>query len=197
MTNTDTVTNLVRGLIDDKLKSDGRNVYEYEDDNKFTLSQPFVSSSSIQVFQGDTLLTPITDWTYSSTTNQVTITASLTSLDIITITYSYYAKYSDTEILGYIESALCYFVEYRYKKVFEMDTNDEIITYDGVNPTKAEIQLIALITAIMINPDNVDIKTKEFSVSSTEEKSKSQQISIVFSKFLRNFGNIEFIEDEE
>lgn len=197
MANTDTIRNYIRGLIDDELKSDGRDTYQYESDNRFTLSEPFVDSNTISVFKNGTLLTSGVDYTYDSTNNQIVISASLTLNDIILITYSYYAKYSDSEILNYIESALCYFVQYRYKKVFTIDEDYNVVANPGVNPTTAELQFIAIICALLIEPSNVQISTKEFNVKAKEFKSRSDLIAEAFRQFLRNFGKIDFLEYEE
>jgi hypothetical protein len=192
MANTTSLILLVRGLIDDKLKTDGRNVYEYTGDNVFTLTESFISSSSILVFRNGTHIT--IGYSYNSTTNEITITA-LAVGDIIEVRYSYYAKYSDTEILGYIDSALCYFVQYRYVRVFEVN-GINVIANPGTNPSKNELRFIAIITAILIEPNNIKIQTKEFTINGKEEKSASDQIKEAFAKWTRNFGVIEFLEDD-
>jgi len=111
--------------------------------------------------------------------------------------FGYYAKYSDSELTSYIESTLAYFVQKRYKKLFVMNSNDEIITYNGINPTKNEEMIIARITAIMIEPQNVNIRTKGMSISAVENMSKSEQIDRVFADWLRTIGNISFTEDDD
>jgi len=200
MNNTTNIIRYIRGLIKDTLNTNGRKVYVYGTDNNFLLPEPFVSSSSIQVYQNGTLLNT-QDWSYSSTTNKVTINFistgySLTNGDIIEIKFSYYASYSDTELINYIESTLLYFTQKRYKKLFYMDSNDIIVTYNGENPTKSEEYIIALISAINIDPQNVAIKSKACSMSAVESKSKSEQIDAVFSNWLKSTGIIEFVEDE-
>lgn len=192
MANTTSVISLVRGLIDDKLKINGRNIFEYTGDLNFVLSESFVSSSSIQVFKNGILQT--SGYTYNSATNEVIFT-SLTLGNIIEIRYSYYAKYSDSEILDAIASALCYFVQYRYNKVFEINNSDDIVAVSGTNPDKRDLQFIAIITAIVLEPNNIKIQTKEFTIIGTETKSKSEQLQEAFSKFTRSLGIIEFLED--
>ncbi len=197
MTTSD-VIRIVRGLIKDTLRTDGQKAYEYEGDNKFTLPESFVSSTSINVYQNGTLL-DTADWSYSSTTNQVTISFvtsgnALVNGDTILITFDYYGKYSENEILNYLEASLVYFVQYRYEKVFQMNSNDEIITVNGINPTVSELQFIAIIAAITIDPDNITIKTKEFTINGTTEKSKDELIREAFTNFQKNFGIINFVE---
>lgn len=199
VTTANIITN-IRGLIKDTLKSDGRDIFEYDADNKFKLGREFVSSSTINVYQNGNLLAT-QDWSYDSDTNYVTISfvtsgESLTKGDIILITYSYYSKYSDTEITGYIKSNLLRFVEYRYKKTFYMNSSDEIVTYNGNNPTLQEANIIGLITAIDIDPQNVTIRLPDFTISAEQNLSKEEQIRNVMTRFMRSFGTVDFIEDE-
>lgn len=188
------IITLVRGIIEDNLKSDGNDSERYDQDTSFLLSKVFVSEATIKVFQNGTELTIITDWTYNSSTNRVTITASLTKNDDIIITFSYYNQYSDTEILEFISASLSTFVVKRYEKYFYIDDNDEVVTLDGVNPTVQEANIMAIITSIDIDPNNITIKTRDYTISPEENLSKSQQIDRVFGNFLRTFGSPEFLE---
>lgn len=196
--NTSDVKRLIRGLIKDTLRTDGQKAYGYDGDNKFTLPEPFVSSATINVYQNGTLLSE-DDWSYSSSTNQVTISfttsgLSLTNGDVILITFSYYGKYSINEINDYLEASLTYFVQYRYEKVFQMNDSDKIVTVNGINPTVSELQFIAIIAAITIDPDNITIRTKEFTINGSTEKSKDDLIKDAFKNFTKNFGIINFVE---
>ena len=94
----------------------------------------------------------------------MTIIASLVKKDEIIITFSYYEKYSDTEITNYLSSCLAKFVVQRYPKYFYMD-DGEVVTQDGVNPTVQEANIMAVISAIHIDPNNVNIKTRDFTIS--------------------------------
>lgn len=197
MTTSD-VIRIIRGLIKDTLRTDGQKAYPYEGDNKFTLPEPFVSSSSINVYQNGTLLST-DDWSYNSSTNQVTISFTTSGLalvngDTILITFDYYGKYSENEILNYLEASLSFFVQYKYKKVFQMNDNDEIVTVNGINPTISELYFIAIIAAITIDPDNITIRTKEFTINGSTEKSKDDLIKSAFINFQKNFGIINFVE---
>lgn len=200
---TASIITLIRGLIKDTLQSDGQNVFEYDSNSgaSFKLDNPRVSSSTITVYQNGTALDSV-DWAYNSNTNKVTITpvtsgVSLADGDSIVITFSYYGKYSDTEIQNYIKSALIYFTKRRYAKHFYMNPSNEIVTLNGINPTEDEAYIIAAITAIDIDPQNVTLRFPDFTISAQENKSKSDQIQDVFDKFLRSFGRIQFIQDEE
>lgn len=194
VTTSSIITN-IRGLIQDLLATDGRNFFKYDSDNSFKLSEDKVSSSGMKVYQNGTELT--SGWTYNSTTNKVTITSSLTKNDIIIITFSYYSKYSDTEIQSYIKSNLIRFTEKRYKKTFYMNDSNEVVTLDGVNPTVEEGNIISLITAIDIDPQNVNINLPDLKITAKESKSKREQIDDVFSNWLRTFGNVDWLEEKQ
>lgn len=190
------IITMIRGLIKDLLQTNGRDSYRYDADATFLLSKDFVSSSTIKVYKNGTLLTLTTHYTYNSTTNKITISTTLVKNDDIIVTYSYYDKYSDSELLSFISANLCQFVVHKYPKYFYVNDSSEIVTYDGVNPTVEEGNVIALITAIDIDPKNINIKTRDFSISSEESKSKSEQVSDIFSKWTRTFGDVSFLDED-
>lgn len=191
---------LIRGLIKDLLNSSGRNSFSYETDSSFKLDNPRISSSTIDVYQNGTIL-PETEWDYNTDTNKVTITFtlsgySLTAGDAIIITFSFYEKYSDTEITSYIKSNLVRFTQKKYVKRFYMNDNDEVVTDNGENPTRSEGDLIAIITHIDIDPQNINVRTRDFSISPTENKSKSELINEVFAQFNKSYISLGFLEEE-
>jgi hypothetical protein len=190
---TSSIITKIRGLIKDLKQTDGQDVFLYDTANNFLLSEAYIDSTTIKVYKNGIELT--TGWTYSSVTNRVTITASLVKNDNIIIIYSYYEKYSDTEIQSYIKSNLIWFTKKRYIKYFYMNDSNEVVTLDGVNPTEEEGDIIALITAIDVDPKNININTKDFSLTSVEKKSRTEQIDEVFAHFLRNFGTAGFLEE--
>lgn len=198
---TTTIIRQIRSLIKDVLLTNGYTTYEYDSSAKFRLEDDFVSSSTIKVYQNNSLM-DAGDWSYNSTTNEVIISpvtsgVSLTSGDTIDIVYSYYNKYSDNEIKGFIESALLKLVEYDYKKIFRWDTtNETIISVGSASITRKEEYMVACITAVLIDPRNVSIRTKEFSITPEEKKSLSEQIGDIIFRFTNFVGEIEFIEED-
>jgi len=184
----------IRGLIKDLQQTNGRDAFEYDIDTSFSLSKDYVSSTGMKVYQNGTELT--IDWTYNSDTNKITITASLTKGDTIIVTYSYYEKYSDTEIQSYIQANLIHFTRRRYKKYFYMNSSNEVVTKNGENPTEEEGDIISIITAIDIDPQNIRIRTPEFTLDASEKKSKSEQMNDIFDQFMRSFGTLDFTEIE-
>lgn len=185
------VTSIIRGLIQDPLRTNGRMAYTYKTSNVFTLPDPYLSSSTIVVFLGDAELTLNTDYTYDSDNNQITITADLTANDSVVITYSYYRKYSDNEIEGYLASSFAYFVQYKYKKIFEIDDN-KIVAIDDVNPTFEELYFIAIIASILIDPQNIKISIPDLAIDAKRDKSDQEQIQTAFNNFQSFLGTITY-----
>jgi len=197
---TASIITLIRGIIKDLLNSSGRNVYEYDTDNAFKLSSARVSASTIIVYQNGTAL-PSSEWSFNADTNKVTLTMagsgySLTFGDTIMITFSYYEKYSDTEIISYIKSNLVRFTQRKYKKRFYMNASDEVVTDNGFNPSREEGDMIAIITSIDIDPQNIEIKTRDFTITPAENKSKSEQMQDAFMQFNRGYISLDFLEIE-
>ena len=189
-----TILRLIRALLKDRLRTDGRDSYIFQGSGSFTLTEDYPSSSTIKVYKNGVLLT--TGYSCNSSTNIVTITAILATNDIILICYSFYDKYSDSELTDYLETSLAYFSQYGYRKTFKLnDARTEVLTIDGVNPTSRESYQIAIITSIVTDPSNIDIQTKDFRVSAMEKESRSDLISKAMQQFTTWYGELTFEED--
>jgi len=188
-----TISRLVRSLVKDRLRGDGRDAYSFLGDASFTLTEDFPDSASIKVYKNGTLLT--TGYSYNATSNIVTITAMLATNDTILICYNFYDKYSSNEIVDYIESSFAYFAQWGYRKLFKLsDDRTQVIAIDGVNPTAKECYEIAIITSILIDPCNIEIRTKDFTVTAMEKESRNELISRAMNQFTTWYG--EFSWDE-
>ena len=187
---TSSVAVFIRGLIHDKLKIDGRDPFTYEGDNVFTISEDFVSSSTISVFKNGTLLSE-SAYTYDSDNNTITI-PSLTLEDTILIKYSFYEKYSDAEIKGFLESSLVYFSQYQYSKIFEINADDKIVAINNYDPTTNELYFISIIASILIDPQNIRISIPDLNISAKRDKSDIEQIKEAFRNFKNFVGTIDF-----
>lgn len=189
------ITRTVRFLIKDISQKDGRNVFIFNSDTSFTLSEVFVNASTIKVYKNNTLFSQ-DDWEYNEDTNKVVIDPidsgeALIKDDTIIITFEYYKRFSDTEIEGYIESSLSYFSQHKYKKTFEI-VNGDILAINNTNPTVSELQFIALIASIMIDPQNVAVDTPEFKIAANRDESDQKQISKAFAHFKRFVGSVDY-----
>ena len=189
-----TIKRLVRAHLKDRLQPFGRDSYIFAGNASFTLTEDYPDSTTIVVYKNGTVLS--TGWSYNSATNILTISALLSTNDIILVTYSFYDKYSENELTDYIESSLCYFSQFGYRKLFKLnDARTEVLTIDGVNPTAKECYEISIITAINVDPHNIEIRTKDFTVSAEEKESKSDLIAKALNQFTTWYGEMTWDED--
>lgn len=191
------VRGYVRTLINDQLKTNGHDVENFDTSYIFRISEDFPVADSLTVKKNGTLLDS-SDWSFDEDTNEVTIDIQesgndLVEDDIIELLYFYYAKYSNDEIDGYISGALLYFTQYRYKKTFEID-GTEIVAINEEEPSTQEAHIIALVTAIHIDPQNITLRTPDITRSAVENLSKTEQISRIFRNFNRFVGELSFLE---
>ena len=149
-----TIESLVRSLLGDYEHTDGRDVFIYENSAVFTLTE----SNAIEVdtvLHNDAVLTS-GQYSYSTSTNKVTVSKSLTSGDVIEIQYSYYPNYSSAEIQSYIRAAL---VHLSVNNFYNFKIDDDLSTVEEDDtiwpePTETEKNLIAIVTSLLIEPDN-------------------------------------------
>lgn len=188
---------IIRGLIKDMQKTDGRDVFEYLGRDTFNIKRSFPNSTSFRVYINDVELDE-DDFSYNADTNDILIDiqssgVTLVLNDIVLITYSYYKKYSDTEIEGYIKASLTYFVEHKYFKIFEVDDDSYVISVNNTDPDIDELYFISIITAILIDPQNIDIDIDgNFKITKNRDKSDQDQIKEAFRQFKRFVGTISF-----
>mgnify|MGYP001198436109 FL=1 len=189
-----TILRITRSFLKDNLRSDGRDSYIFQGSGSFTLTEDYPSSSTIKVYKNGTIMS--SGYSYNASTNILTVSAILATNDIILVTYSYFDKYSDAELLGYLECALADFSRYGYRKTFRLnDARTEVITIDGVNPDAKECYQLAIITAIETDAMNIEIRTKDFTVTATEKESKSDLIGKAMTQFTTWYGDFSFDED--
>ena len=151
------IVNLVRYLIQDT-SSTGSDLFTYTTSNVFTLTEnnPIAISgveiNSVEI--GDS------SFSFDSTYNTVTVTSSLVSGDTARIIYTYYPNYSDTEISNYIRAAIIHLSVNNYY-TWTVDTDYEIYP----TPNDQEANLIAMVAAILIVPDNKTYRLPDISIS--------------------------------
>ena len=155
-----------RALVDDLEKTTTESNI-YTSSSIFTLGETGNSIVSVEI-NG----VASSDYTFSTTTNKVTITANLTANDTVVIQYKYYSQFSDTEIKGYVEGALTYISLYGIKN-FYLESALRLYPY----PTEKEENLISLITAILIKPNYSRYRTATVSVEYPRNKSKEEKIT--------------------
>ncbi len=188
------VTSIIRGLIQDPLRTNGRVAYTYKTSAVFTLPDPYLSSTTIVVFLNGVEIDLDDDYTYNADNNQITITTALVANDSVVVTYSYYKKYSDNEIAGYLASSFVYFVQYKYKKTFTINESDELVAINDYDPTEDELYFIAIIASILIDPQNIKISIPDLAISAKRDKSDQEQIKDAFNNFQSFLGTIDFVK---
>ena len=172
----------VRGLLGDFLTTVS-DLFTYENSKIFSLTENNVGSVS-EVYVNDEI-SNITH-TYNPTSNKVTITSSLISGDAIKIDYTCYQNYSDTEILSYIQAALIHLAINNYAS-FEYDS-----TTDAIYPTpeSKEENLIAIVTSLLINPDNRSIRLPDLTINIPNDIPTDQKISKTIARYKKDTHGI-------
>jgi len=184
----------VRDLIQDNIITTGRDCYTYEaitSSKIFTLTEANVSSSTIVVYKNGVLFAA-SNYTYSSTTGKLTVTGTLTAGDSLEIDYSYYSKYSDTELQGFIRSAISYLVVEKYK-CFAVKPPSIIFP----TPTENEEDLIAIVASILIKGDIVSYRTPELTINFERSDSKEKKIHKFVRQFKKANGYLTYIKLDE
>jgi hypothetical protein len=189
-----TVIEKLRNLINDNLITTGRNVFTYESITSskiFTLTESNVSASSIIVLKNGVVWAG-TNYTYSAITGKITVTGTLVAGDSLEVDYSYYQKYSDTELQGFIRAAISYLVVERYK-CFAIKPPDIIFP----TPNELEENLIAVIASILIKGDIVSYRTPELTINFEKSDSKEKKIHKFVRQFKKAYGVLEYIKYDE
>jgi len=165
----------VRALIDDALKN-GREVHTYVSSKIFTLTESNVSAISAVTNNGAALDSG-ESYSYSSTTNKITMVGTFAAGDEFEFAYTYYAKYSDTELTDWIRASLVYLSLYDDCKDFELEDDGESSYYFEPTPSNKELDLIAMVTAILINPDWSEYKLPNVTVKFPRTQDKETRIA--------------------
>lgn len=151
------ITTLIRYLLGDTTKTMiPGDIFTYDNSAIFTLSESNATAVT------DVLVNDVSSgvvYAYSVTKQTVTISSSLTSGDTVEIQYSYYPNYSDTEIQDYINAAI---IHLSVNNFYDFTISDSSIFPD---PTPAEQRLIAIVTGLLIEPDNKTYRLPDMTVN--------------------------------
>ena len=163
----------VRAIISDRLKTDSE-VFEYVSSLVFQLTEVNITDvSKVTINQAE--LDSGEDFTLETSTLKVTLNAMPTVGDEIEVFFTYYEKYSDTELTEYIRAALVYCNIYG-------DTNFDLDDLGGSayaiepTPSQREEDLISLITATLILPEYSSYKLDTISVTFPRQQDKETKI---------------------
>jgi hypothetical protein len=181
----------IRQKIRNVLQDNSRSTFETftaTDSLSFDIAQENV----IQVTSVTVNGTAILDYSYAN--QKVDIESGGCSANDVVIVYYSYHRWSDTELDGYILSALYTLDCYSYPKSFVAESgNDEIYPI----PTKPEQNLIATIASILINPNMSSYRTSSVSISYPNKISKEEKIEKLIARFkMDKLGIGDIIEEE-
>jgi len=177
----------IRSLIEDNLKTDFE-TFTYSDTNIFTISEENITSITTVLVNNVEIGTG--DYDFNSTTNKITITTTgLAEEDNIEVNYTYY-KYSDTELISYIRSALV------WMSLFGYGSTDYEIESNAVYPTpdNRTIDVIAIVSSILINPDWTKyILPNSVTVVYNNKLTKYQKLEKVLNRFSMGVGDLDVL----
>jgi len=189
-----TIIEKLRNLIQDSLITTGRDVFTFESITSskiFTLTEANVSAATIIVLKNGVVWAG-TNYSYSTTTGKITVTGTLTAGDSLEVDYSYYAKYSDTELQGQIKSAISYLAVEKYG-TFAIKSDNVIFP----TPNESEENLIAIVAAILIKGDVVGYRTPELTISFERGDSKEKKIKKFIRQYKKTYGCLTYIKMDE
>lgn len=152
-------------------------IFTLTEDNPISISKVLINDIEI----GDS------EYSFDSTSNKVTITKSMVSGDSIEIQYTYYPNYSSTEIQNYIKAATIHISANNYA-TFVIENS---ILYP--EPTREEENLIAMIAAVLIEPDNKSYSLPDINIKVPSDLPTNQKIKQLISTFKHNIHGKFFV----
>ena len=164
----------VRYLIDDASTS-FTDVFTYSTSAVFTLTESNTVSITA-VLQNDVVLSS-GEYSYSSTTGKLTITASLSSGDTIEARYTSYANYSSTEVQDYIQGALIHISACNY---YNWIVENSTIYPE---PSDREENLMIMVTSTLINPDNKSVRMPDVMIGVPNDLPTYEKVRRIISIF--------------
>ena len=165
----------IRALVPDLSKNDFEPFVYQSGDTIFTLSESNINSILKVTKNGTELGTG--EYSYDSTTNEIEILVALSASDVIIVKYSYY-KYSNTELNEYIRASLVWISIWgSCEEDYELE-DDEIVP----TPSNMHTDLMALISAILIQPDYTSYKLPNIQVNYSRKMPKEERIKRLIMK---------------
>jgi len=165
----------IRALVPDLSKNDFEPFVYQSGDTIFTLSESNINSILKVTKNGTELGTG--EYSYDSTTNEIEILVALSASDVIIVKYSYY-KYSNTELNEYIRASLVWISIWgSCEEDYELE-DDEIVP----TPSNMHTDLMALISAILIQPDYTLYKLPNIQVNYSRKMPKEERIKRLIMK---------------
>lgn len=151
----------VRNITNERSKTDS-DIRTFTSSYIFTLSEENIIDVTALLIN-DVNISESGNWSYSSSTNKLTIEESggptINSGDTVEIQYSYYPNYSDSEIEDYIRHSV-FLIGVHGNINFEFHDDDI-----SPEPTERDKNLIALVAGILMKPDNKSYRLPALTVT--------------------------------
>jgi hypothetical protein len=148
-------------------------VYRYDGISAFTLKEPNPIAITEVLVNG---VSSGYSYSFDASANRVTVTGAFLTDDLVEIEYTCYLNYSNSQILSYIQSALDYLSIYLKTFIIESSAQESGTDIILPRPCSGEESLIAIITAILINPQNRTIAIPDVKITPAEKLSTDQII---------------------
>ena len=180
----------IRALVTDNSQS-GFETFIYTTSPIFTIAQNNLTIVKV-LLDGNVT----TDYTFDTVTNKITITATgLETSFVIEVDYTYF-KYSNTELDGYIRSALVFLSVYSKDDNFEFELEGESAGDSEVVPTMDSHtgDLVSLVASILIKPSYISYKLPNLTVTYPVKMPKEERIEKLIGKFNEGIGINEVIQ---
>lgn len=174
-----TIKTKIRQIIDDNSTNE-TDIFTYENSKTFTLTESNALAITDVLVNGTS-----SNVIYTSTSTspkKVIISSSLTAGDTVQINYTCYKNYSEAELLNYIQSALVHLSINNYNE-FEYDSTDDTIYPDL---ELAEENLVVIIAATLIYPDNKSLRLPNISINVPTDYPVNMKISKLIGTFKRD-----------
>ena len=178
------VRNKIRYLLGDN-STTGYDLFTYNASAVFNLSEDSIISID-SVFKNEAEQNDSGFYTYNATNNKITIIGSITAGDSLQVNYTYYPNYSTSELNNYLQAALVHLSINNYYD-FSYDTTD-----DAVYPEMEvrEENLLARVTALLINPDNKSIRLPDVAITVPNDYPVDKKINMLIATFKKDSSGI-------
>jgi len=184
----DNIVIKVRDILGDGYKFIPDDAQDYITSKIFALQYANIDSTSLLVYKNGVLWAN-TNYSYSSTTGKVTVTGTLVVGNVLLFTYNAYERYSDTELQGYVRSALYHLTAGQYK-TFTIRPP----TFIFPTPTESEESLIAIVATILMKGSIKQYRTPEITITFEENLSVDEKINRAINLYKKSYGVYTYVD---
>ena len=177
----------LRALIEDLIKSDTE-VFAYVTSSIFTLQEENIAEITEVTLDGGSPLGS-GEYSFDSSTNKLTIIASLSGVSNIEVIYTYY-KYSNTELDEFVRASLVWI------SIFDVSENDFEMEDDDIypEPDGRTSDLIVLIASLLVKPDWTEYRLPNLTVRYNQRIPKEDRIEKLINRFTLGTGVNDVLE---